>query len=171
MNFKREGDLLKYVIAIDPGSEKSGVAMVRVSDFLPIKAAKIDNEQVFVFDAFNPNTDCIFIEETQNYGMPAGKDLRNTILWSGRFMQHFISRGFCVEFIPRVAVKLALCNSVQAKDGNVIQALVDRFAATQKNHGKGTKKSPGWFYGFQADIWQAYALGVVAIDRMQKGCK
>lgn len=32
------------------------------------------------------------------------------------------------------------------------------------NRGKGTKTAPGWFHGFAADVWQAYALGVYAID-------
>jgi hypothetical protein len=43
-------------------------------------------------------------------------------------------------------------------------AIVDRFASGQPNRGKGTKAKPGWFYGFRADIWQAYALAVLVAD-------
>ena len=50
-----------------------------------------------------------------------------------------------------------LCGQTKAKDTNVRQALIDRFGVV------GTKKNQGWFYGFKADIWQAYALGVHTI--------
>ena len=56
------------------------------------------------------------------------------------------------------------CHGSRAKDTNIRQALVDRFAPGQPNHGKGTKAEPGWFYGFRADVWQAYALAVYVAD-------
>ena len=48
--------------------------------------------------------------------------------------------------------KLDLCGSLSAKDANIRQALVDRYAPGQPNFGKGTKKDPGFFYGFSAAI-------------------
>ena len=57
-----------------------------------------------------------------------------------------------------------LCHKSTAKDSNITQALVDRFAPNTRNKGKGVKAEPGFFYGFKKDIWQAYALGVTYLD-------
>ncbi|KHD34403.1 hypothetical protein NL50_17105, partial [Clostridium acetobutylicum] len=72
-------------------------------------------------------------------------------------------------FIYRKDEKMNLCHSMKANDSTITQALCDRFAYGVRNHGKGTKKEPGWFYGFKKDIWQAYAVGVTYFDMYLKG--
>ena len=67
--------------------------------------------------------------------------------------------------MPRLEVKNHICHNGSAKDSNIIQALVDRFAYGEPNRGKGVKASPGFFYGFKSDIWQAMALAVTFIDQ------
>ena len=62
-----------------------------------------------------------------------------------------------VEFVTRKEEKLAICHSMKANDATIRQALVDRFAPGTPNHGKGNKKKPGFFYGFSADMWSAFA--------------
>ena len=91
-----------------------------------------------------------------------GKTTRDTILWSGRFQEAVESRGGKVVYLSRNKVRSTLCGSAGPKinDGVIKQALVDRFAYGQPNFGKGTKKNPGFFYGFSKDIWQAFALAV-----------
>ena len=76
--------------------------------------------------------------------------------------------GGCVGCYPRGPAyrgRRRTCAEAQGqKDGNVRQALIDRFGVV------GTKKDPGWFYGFHADIWQAYAVGVTYMDRGNDAC-
>lgn len=49
-------------------------------------------------------------------------------------------------------------------DKAVKSVLIERFAPGVRNHGKGLKDDPGFFYGFVSDVWQAYALGVAYLD-------
>ncbi len=154
------------VLAIDPGSTKSGVCMIHKNNYFPVNADKITNEDVL---QIVPEQTCrVVIEMVASYGMPVGVEVFETCVWIGRFIQHFEGCGCTVERIVRKDVKLHLCSTLRAKDANVRQALIDRFAPGEKNYGKGTKKQPGWFYGFSADAWQAYAMGVTYIDRMRK---
>jgi hypothetical protein len=69
------------------------------------------------------------------------------------------------DVIKRRDVKRLLHLPSNTNDAGIIQYLTHRFAPNEPNYGKGTKKNPSWFYGFRADIWQAYALGVAYIDR------
>lgn len=69
------------------------------------------------------------------------------------------------HIVYRMEEKEALCHSSRAKDANIVQALVDRYACGQPNHGKGIKASPGFFYGFSKDAWQAMAVAVTWLDR------
>jgi hypothetical protein len=57
-------------------------------------------------------------------------------------------------------VLLGQASGGKSVDSQIIKYLADKFTLDEKNNGKGTKKNPGWFYGFKGDIWQAYALGV-----------
>jgi hypothetical protein len=89
-------------------------------------------------------------------------------VWIGRFLEASADNPwiFRRQRHVRQPVKLHHCHDSRAKDSNIRQALVDRFAPGQPNHGKGTKKVPGWFHGFHSDIWQAYALAVYVADTL-----
>lgn len=153
-----------YLLAIDPGNLESGVVIMDTETFEPKYKAKIANEnaEIVCRDAFVQEA---VIEMVASYGMPVGETVFETCVAIGRFEQILEARGIPVRRIKRKDVKMNLCGRATAKDSNIAQALVDRFAPGERNHGKGTKKEPGFFYGFKADIWQAYALGVTYIDK------
>jgi len=101
------------------------------------------------------------IEMIASQGMSVGAEVFETCVWVGRFMQTFgASRTVRVY---RNQVKLHLCGQVRAKDGNVRQALIDRYGGPTA---VGTKKAPGILYGISNDVWQALACAVTFVDTL-----
>jgi hypothetical protein len=161
---------MKLIFAIDPGNIDSAYAILDNQTLKPVDFNKVNNlELLDILDTWSNGFkpwDTITIEMVAHYGtgMPAGKEIFDTCVWIGRFIQLLKNKGIEVTLIYRKEEAVNLCNSVKAKDSNIIQALVDRFAYGVPNHGKGTKKNPGWFYGFHADVWQSYAVAVTFHD-------
>lgn len=148
------------ILAIDPGNIESAYCLIDTTTYKPIEFGKVDNELLLI-KLGELDYKKLIIEMIASYGMPVGKEVFDTCVWIGRFVQ----RRKCCDFsyVYRKEEKLNLCNSMKAKDSNIRQALIDRFG------GVGTKKNPGWFYGFKADIWSAYAVGITYLDRNMRG--
>jgi hypothetical protein len=161
------------LLAIDPGSTHSAYVVVD-DDLEPIWFDKIPNEELLKLPHLY-TCDRVAIEQIGHYGtgMPAGQTVFDTCVWIGRFWQAILEHDDSsqygdppkiVHLIPRREVKLHLCGQTKANDGNIRQALIDRFASEQRNSGKGVKNEPGFFYGFHSDIWQAMGLAVYWMD-------
>lgn len=164
------------ILAIDPGNKESGWCIL--ADYKPVLFGKTTNYTLLkVMRDYAGDYDDVVIEMVASYGMPVGETVFDTCRWIGRFEQTAAEatvtfpkvRTHDVYFVKRKEYVTELCGSSRAKDANVIQYLIDRFAKDTPNRGKGTKKDKGWFYGFKADIWQAYAIGVYYIDRCKNG--
>jgi hypothetical protein len=153
------------ILAIDPGTTESGYALIEYATARPVMADKVPNEKMLQV-LYSADYDLLVIEMVASYGMAVGQEVFDTCVWIGRFKERGIrvARGD-VTLVYRREVKLHHCGDVRAKDANITQALIDRFAPGEPNRGKGTKAAPGWFHGFRADIWQAYALAVYAADK------
>lgn len=166
------------ILAIDPGNIESGY-VITGNDLEVWAKGKVNNDELIhiINDCIteeleNANADIhIAIEKIASYGMPVGVEVFDTCIWIGRLVQELIHLGIKendIKYIFRKDEKMNLCQSMKANDTTIKQALVDRFAPGQKNYGKGTKKEPGWFYGFAKDIWAAYAVAVTYHDMYMK---
>ena len=160
---------MRWIIAIDPGNKESAYVLL-APDLRPIRAIKMENELMYDDIVSTINTKDILpwleiaIEKIACYGMPVGDDVLDTNGWSFIMKDRFEHAGIRVTWIYRKDEKMNLCHSMKANDATIKQALVDRFAPGEPNYGKGTIRQPGWFYGFRADMWAAYAVGVTYAD-------
>lgn len=162
------------ILAIDPGNIQSGYVLVE-HDGQEIRkvldVGKVPNEEMY--SVFFSTHDHLAIEMVAGMGMPVGQEVFDTCFWIGRFWEFATLYGVShpPQKIFRREEKLYLCGRASAKDVNIRQALVDRYAPGQPNFGKGTKKNPGFFYGFSADMWAAMAVAVTYFDKYIRGIK
>jgi len=150
------------ILAIDPGNIES--AFVVYEDGKIFDKGKLANELLLgkiLRDDFlsDKSNDHLAIEMVACYGMAVGKTVFDTCVWIGRFIQAW-NKSYIQ--IYRRDVKIFLCNSAKAKDGNVRQAIIDKYPPT--GDGKipqiGTKKKPGQLFGIHDDIWAALGIAM-----------
>lgn len=157
---------VKRVLAIDPGSEQSAWLVFEDGHVVQPSFGILPNDELLAwlrkgaltgttFDDLR-NPDVVVIEKIESYGMAVGVEVFETVRWSGRF-EEAANASIPVEYLPRRAVKVALCGSSKAKDPNIRQALLDRFGGSRA---QGTKKAPGPLYGISKDVWSALAIAV-----------
>lgn len=153
--------MMKPIIAIDPGNTESAYVVYCANEHSILAKGKVPNEQMAeILGAAVFAGHVVAIEMIASYGMPVGKDVFETCLFIGRLVQICKDRNCEPFLIFRRSVKMHLCNSVRANDGNIRQALIDRFEPTGggKNPVVGIKSKPGPLFGFAKDMWAA--LGV-----------
>lgn len=148
------------ILAIDPGNEYSAYVLLN-DDMSIVEGNKLEN-----LEMMNVTTKLsveelgirVAIEMVACYGMAVGKTVFDTCVFIGQLKQICFQNGIEPKFIYRKDEKITLCHSMKAKDANIRQALIDRYAKFDFKNGKGTKKEPDTFYGFKADMWAAMAV-------------
>lgn len=175
----------RHILAIDPGTTESAFVVLR-EDYVIAKKGKIPNERMLQI-VYEFDFDAIVIEcmeartffNTKGDSTPhkVGNETYETCYWIGRFMEAANRRGLPVQRVTRGEEKSRLIPSRKNKlpplpkpepkspDTKIRASLVRRFAKFDKATGKGRKKCPDVFYGFKTDIWMAFAVGVVYLDR------
>lgn len=159
----------QMIFAVDPGNTESGFAIIRMPDFALCEFGKLQNDRLLeMLERYSRAKSCdVFaIEMVASYGMTVGKDVFETCVWIGRFIQAIHPKGH--TFVYRKDEKICLCGSLKAKDSNIRQALIDRYARFDFKTGKGTKKNPDTFYGVSKDAWQAIAVGVTCYETQKE---
>ena len=142
------------ICGIDPGSTESAY-IISDSPFLIREKGILKNDDVLEVIK-KASFDVLVIEMIASYGMSVGKEIFETCVWIGRFIQ---AAPIFANRVYRKDVKLHFCGTARAKDSNVRQALIDRFGEP------GTKKNPGPLYGIKKDEWSALAIAVYWQDR------
>lgn len=145
------------ILAIDPGNVNSAYVLMEKETYKPIEFGLLENNLVRE-KVLNLDYDCLAIEMVASYGMAVGESVFDTCVWIGRFIECVQERNIPYTRVYRIEEKMNICHDSRAKDSNIRQALIDRFGIV------GTKKNPGFFYGFKKDIWAAYAVGCTYID-------
>src|SRR5688572_25007903 len=130
----------KTIIAIDPGNVESAYCLF-TPGFMNISphilVGKVPNAQLLRpltnhsikigksshgIDQYLP-FETLVIEQVACMGMAVGESVFETVFWSGRFAQAW-GREF--HRIKRGPIKMHLCGTMRAKDGNIRQALIDK---------------------------------------------
>jgi len=116
---RKEGNV---IIAIDPGDKQSAFV---VWDGEQVCDKGIVENHVLLKRLRDEHKYAVMsiIEMVASYGMPVGKNVFDTCVWIGRF----IEASFYHTLIYRKDVKMHICGSMRAKDSNIRQALIDRF--------------------------------------------
>lgn len=145
------------ILAIDPGTTLS--AYVVYDGERIIEKGHVENDEMLSIVERLSNdygVTRLAVEMVACYGMAVGREVFETCVWIGRFIEAW-RRDY--SYVYRKDVKMHLCNSTRAKDANVRQALLDRFGRTRQE-AVGTKKAPGPLYGVAKDIWAALGVAV-----------
>ena len=178
-----------HTLAIDPGTTKSGWCYI--VDEEPLDHGWFDNEKIYT--QIKSLACPVVIEDVTHMGMPVGRDVFETVRWSGRF-DYLAREGMQqpVTYISRSVVKLSLCGSTRANDGTIRQAIIDRFGGDEIAVGgkkcRGKCKGKGWFgrehatcpdcggtgkitppgslFGISGHVWSALAVGLTYHDML-----
>lgn len=150
----------RIVLALDPGPVQTGWAMYDGAQVLD--SGVIGNEDALyeldfmIFPAsLWERAESLAIEMIASYGMAVGKEVFETCVWIGRFIQ---AAPLQHRLIYRKDVKMHLCGTTNAKDTNIRQALIDKLGAP------GVKANPGPTYGVKSHAWPALAVAVTALE-------
>jgi hypothetical protein len=159
------------LLSIDPGPVMSAFVILDGDTYRPLQFDKLENaalRKLIRNETFDSEKDRAAIEMVVSYGKAVSVSIFDTVFWIGRYFECAFRRGLKPERLPRRDVKLYLTGRLNTRDSDIKNVLIERFATHDRKTGKGTKSKPDWFYGFKADVWAAYAVGVAWLDEYNR---
>ena len=180
---------MTHILAIDPGTTKSG--WVYLVDGEPLDQGWMENRKLYT--QIKSLACMVVIEDVTHMGMPVGRDVFETVRWTGRY--DYLAREImnqAVHYISRTVAKVHLCGTIRANDSPIRQAIIDRFGGDEVAIGgkkcKGKCKGKGWFgrdhascrdcggtgkitpagvlHHISGHEWSALAVGLTAHDQL-----
>jgi len=158
---------MEMTLAVDPGTDESGWCVY--DGHRVVESGVMANGELlrYLQGGHLEAEGCrLAIEMIASYGMAVGREVFETCVWIGRFVQAW-HQPDQADLVYRRDVKLHLCGTSKAKDANVRQAVIDLFprAGGGKVPQIGTKGSPGPLYGVTSHAWAALAVAITARHR------
>lgn len=151
------------VLAIDPGTNDS--AWVVFNGRHIVEHAIESNEAMLARLSSGSwrtgHIQAVVLEAIESFGMAVGREVFETVFWTGRFFECAQYRTLAPERMTRRTVKLHLCQSARAQDSNIRAALIDRFGGEAAI---GRRKTPGPLFGIKSHEWSAVAIAVTWWD-------
>lgn len=148
------------IIAIDPGYRQSALVAWTGEEITRKEILENEKARDVLGTDFVQKT--VVIEMISSYGMPVGREVFETVLWIGRFVERATAYGHDVHLVYRHAIKMHLCNSARAKDSNIRRAIIDRFG------GDAAIKKGGPLHGVSKDLWSALAVALYFDDTRKR---
>lgn len=149
------------VLAIDPGYRESAFLQW---DETGIVSHGIESNEQLLGELMASKTQAVLVlEEMQlfssNYGI--GREIFDSVFWSGRFAQAWAPRSFDRLLRSRVRAHLG---ASKGGDAAVRAALIDRFGP-YREVAIGTSKQKGPLYGIKSHEWSALAIAITYWDQ------
>lgn len=143
---------MSLLYAIDPGPETSAIVLIKRGRVTGGLHPNQELRDAMLGPLTKPGH--LVIEQVESFGMPVGREVFETVFWSGRFAEAWQSKGagFSWSRIGRKEIKLTLCGNARAKDPHIRQALIDRHG------GPACIKKGGALAGVKSHLWAALAV-------------
>jgi hypothetical protein len=149
------------IIAIDPGNAFSAFCVLEGDIIAGFGKEANSDVLTRVRREWSPfdSKDLLVIEMIASYGMAVGREVFETCLWIGRYIEAWERRQGDHRLVYRRDVKLFHCHSARATDANIRAALLDRYGPGREI-AVGTKRARGPLHGLKGDCWAALALAL-----------